>query len=215
MKAELWRLQRKKIPNEFVLGRESGLVESKTVQFKKMKSEKSKRIDLADRIMNNNITHYISAFANCSGGCIYFGINNSGIVEGEELLDLNQNKIIEKVENAVSRMTWLEHGEGLKRGKQWDIVFVPTKNADKKLMQSTFVILITVEPCCGGVFVKEPESYHIVNGKVEMMTFGVWRHVAEKTREKRSCSLNLAWSLECKKRWKLSISIQFHHISHV
>ena len=185
IESRIVEITEEKIPNAFVLGRESGLLESKTVQLKKLKSEKSKRTDLADRIINNYVTHYISAFANCSGGCIYFGINNSGIVEGEELLDLNQNKIIEKVENAVSRMTWLEHGEGLKRGKQWDIVFVPTKNADGKLLGSTFVIVITVRPCPGGVFAKEPESYHVVNGKVEMMTLGVWRHMLLKKQEER------------------------------
>ena len=134
IESRIVEITEEKIPNAFVLGRESGLLESKTVQLKKLKSEKSKRIDLADRIINNNITHYISAFANCSGGCIYFGINDSGVVEGEELLDQNQDKIIKKVENAVSRLTWLEHGEGLKRGRQWDIVFVPTKNADGKLL---------------------------------------------------------------------------------
>ena len=36
---------------------------------------------------------------------------------------------------------------------------------------------ITVRPFPGGVFVKEPDSYRIVDDKVEMMTLEDWRHM--------------------------------------
>ena len=68
----------------FVKGRDCGLREGKVVQVKSLKSTSSKCITLADRITgkSNKLSHYVSAFANCNGGNIYYGVNDDGVVEG-------------------------------------------------------------------------------------------------------------------------------------
>ena len=40
---------------------------------------------------------------------------------------------------------------------------------------STFVIVIYICPCLGGVFTEEPECYGMVKGKVEKMSFTTWK----------------------------------------
>ena len=40
---------------------------------------------------------------------------------------------------------------------------------------STFVIVIFIAPCFGGVFTEEPESYEMAEGKVERMSFTTWK----------------------------------------
>ena len=44
-----------------------------------------------------------------------------------------------------------------------------------KQIPSTFVVVVTVVQCAGGVFAEEPESYRVVNGKVETIPFELWK----------------------------------------
>ena len=72
-------------------------------------------------------------------------------------------------------MIWpAELGE-IECGKQWDIKFVPVKNCDSETLPLTFVIVISVLPCSGGVFAEEPESYDVVDGKEKKIPFDTWK----------------------------------------
>ena len=118
----------------------------------------------------------ISAFANDSGGIIYYSIKDDGTVVGE-LLDggeKDRQEITEELEKEVRKMIWPEESGKIERGKQWDIKFVPVTNYNEK----KFVIVVSVSPCCGGVFTKEPESYYIEKKdkvKVKKMSFETWK----------------------------------------
>ena len=69
----------------FIVGQNIGSPESKTEQFKKVKSEATKSVSLADRMVSKHsrFACYVSAFANHRGGHIYYGIKDNGYVEGE------------------------------------------------------------------------------------------------------------------------------------
>ena len=60
--------------HDFVLNTQVPFQESNSIQFKQLKSEKSKCVSFADRMTNksNKLERYISAFANHNGGSIYF-----------------------------------------------------------------------------------------------------------------------------------------------
>ena len=45
---------------------------------------------------------------------------------------------------------------------------------DSKPIPSTFVIVVYIAPCLGGVFTKEPECYEMVKGKIRKMSFITW-----------------------------------------
>lgn len=157
---------------DFVLNERVACDEGIKIQWKSLKSESSKNITLADRLTgkSNKLPCYISAFANHSGGHIYYGINDDGIVEGEMLTARHQTEIIRKVAKIFEKIIWPRHcsGEQLK-GKHWDIFFVPVKDNKKIPIPSVFVIVVAIAPCRGGVFTDKPESYRIVDGKVERM----------------------------------------------
>jgi hypothetical protein len=61
------------------------------------------------------------------------------------------------------------------RGKHWDIFFEPVIDTGYKQIPSTFVVVVTVVQCAGGVFAEKPESYRVVNGKVESIPFELWK----------------------------------------
>jgi hypothetical protein len=163
------------VREQFDQGRDSGLRESKSVQLKNLSAEKTKSMNLARRIIKQKLTKYVSGFANLSGGHIFYGINDYGIVVGESLGDEKEvEQIKTKVRNAIQKMIWAELGE-IECGKQWDIKFVPVKNCDSETLPLTFVIVISVLPCPGGVFAEEPESYHVVDGEVKKIPFDTWK----------------------------------------
>mgnify|MGYP002803372239 FL=1 len=165
-----------KIPEEFLLGSNCGMRESKTVQFKHLKTETTKSRSFADRVFSNRFANIISAFANASGGCICYGIDDRGMVVGESLSSGDErNKITKKLETAIQKMTWPKSSGEIKRGEQWDIQFVPVKNSKNETITLTFIIVVSIQPCSGGVFTQEPESYYVENNEVKEMPVEVWK----------------------------------------
>jgi 5-bromo-4-chloroindolyl phosphate hydrolysis protein len=72
-------------------------------------------------------------------------------------------------------MIWPEHIGQPKRGEHWDIFFEPVVDENANHISSTFVIVIYIAPCVGGVFTEEPECYEMVEEKVEKMSFANWK----------------------------------------
>ena len=152
--------------------------ENKMVSFKHLKANSSKRTTLADRMTGkaNKFSCYVSAFANYSGGHIYYGITDEGVVEGEFIPnEKDKGEIIKKVEKVINKMIWPEQIGQPKRGEQWEIFFESVIDENSNHIPSTFVIVICIAPCLGGVFTGGPECCGVVQGKVQKMTFATWR----------------------------------------
>ena len=159
----------------FFENKECGLSETKTIQLKNLKAGASKNTTLANRIIgkSNKFTCYVSAFANYKGGHIYYGIDDDGIVVGELIEDeMDKSKIIKKVEESIDKIIWPEQP---KRKVHWEISFEPVLDDNSAPIPSTFVIVIYIAPCFGGVFTEDPECYEMVKGKVEKMSFSTWK----------------------------------------
>lgn len=180
----------------FVQGEDSGLIESYSVQFKQLKSTPSKCIALADRMTGKGtkLTCYVSAFANYCGGHIYYGISDDGKVRGEKITEKDKIDIIKKVSKTISHMTWLGYSGEPRKGKEWDIYFEPVMGTEGNRIPSTFVIIITVVWCLGGVFTFEPESYHVTEGTVKKMSLETWKEnllskeVPKETKDQVECN---------------------------
>lgn len=169
---------------DFVIGQHAELRESKRVVLKQLKSSPSKCVTLADRITgrSNKFTSYVSAFANHLGGHIYYGINDDGVVEGEEITEKDTHEIVKKVTNAINKMIWPARVRGLQRGNHWDIYFEPVRDTNGCVIPGTYVIVVYVAQCQGGVFSEKPECYHIVEGLVEKMSFHSWStHITQRS----------------------------------
>ena len=153
------------------------LRESDTVQFKKVKSDKNKNKSLADRIIANKITHYIAAFANHKGGHVYIGIDDETYkVCGQVVIEVEKQRIVEKIESAVENMVWPEEHGNPELGKHWDISFFPVLDTtSKEAIPDLFVIVVAIAYCPGGVFLSHPEAYVLMNKKIERMEFSKWK----------------------------------------
>ena len=144
----------------FSYGAVVALEESKEIQLKLVKDEDS--CSLADRMTNesNKLVYYVSAFANGSGGHIYFGIklNESGSYAAYGQTVHDKEKIINKVKSTIDKLfVWPGIKGSLNKGQQWDIYFEKVSNTEK----AKYVIVISVNSHDRGVFAREPESYII------------------------------------------------------
>ena len=139
--------------------------DTKYVQFKDLKKERTKCVTLADRITNksNKIRNYLSAFANTKGGVICFTPVRDDPLD-EQAID--KDEITRKVTKVVNSMFWTE-GK-IKKGIHWDIEFVDQDDNKETL------IIVKIKPLRGAVFAEQPESYVIANHRVEKMTFQDW-----------------------------------------
>ena len=157
----------------FQRNKDCGFRESKKVQLKNVKANSAKRTRLADRITSksNKFTCYVCAFANHCGGHMYYGIKDDGIVEGEEIPDEDMSEIIRKIEKAIKKVIWPETIDQPTQGVHWDMFFEPVLDENSNAIPSTFVIVIYVAACLGGVFTEESEIYKMVDGKVKKMSF--------------------------------------------
>ena len=163
---------------KFVKDRNCSFQDNKSVQLKHLKAGPSKRTTLADRMTGkgNKFSCYVSAFANYRGGNIYYGIRDDGVVEGELISNEEDiDEITKKVRKTINKMIWPQQIGQPKLGEQWDIFFEPVVEENCKPIPSTFVIVICIAPCLGGVFTEEPECYEMVGGKVEKMSFTTWK----------------------------------------
>ena len=151
--------------------------ENKMCELKHLKAGPSKRTTLADRMTgkSNKFSCYVSAFANRSGGHIYYGIRDDGVVEGELIPNADNIEITNKVEKAIKMMIWPQQIGQPKRGVHWEIFFEPVLDQNSKPIPSTYVIVIYIAACLGGVFTEEPECYEMVEGKVNKMSFTTWK----------------------------------------
>lgn len=162
---------------EFVMGQTIDSRESKTEQFKKLKHESSKHICLGDRIVNksNKFACYVSAFGNYRGGHIYYGIRDDGVIEGEVIEEKDKKVIINKVKKGILKLIWPNDCGPPVKARHWDIFFEPVTDSRHKQIPSTFVIVVSVIHCPGGVFAEKPESYVVTSGKSEAMPFEMWK----------------------------------------
>jgi hypothetical protein len=130
----------------------------------------------------------VSAFANDTGGHIYHGIKN-GKVTGVFVNGTTTTiaKIASEVEKALGKLTWGAHERPIQK-RDWDIYFEPVKDEDGNIINQTFVIVVSVAPYQGGVFVGEPDCHHVVDGETKRMCFSTWKKELLGRRTLRQCN---------------------------
>ena len=202
------------VPVDFISKDSSGLKESDTVQLKNLSTEVTTKVTtnvttnvttevtttFADRVIENKFTRYVSAFANHRGGQIYYGIKDDGVVAGEKISDEEKVRVENRIEDEIGEMRCHSHGASGSSGVEWDVTFAPVKTKYGTIIESTFVIIVSIKPFFGGVFTEEPESYHIKKGEVVKIKFDDWL-VCFKM-EKQPWAIEVITSVQSHVQWR-------------
>ena len=142
-----------------------------------------------DPIRNYNVLELLiyilledfSAFANYSGGHLYIGIDDNGIVRGQDLTPELQAMLKNGFRIALQRMIWPvdSYSQG-EEEKRWQIHFEEVKRTNGEIVPSTYIIVVYVAQCPGGVFVEEPEAYEFKDGEAMKIDFTTWKEYCRK-----------------------------------
>ena len=198
------------VPVDFISKDFSGLKESDTVQLKNLTTKVTTNVTtkvttevtttFADRVIENKFTRYVSAFANHRGGQIYYGIKDDGVVAGEKISDEEKVRVENRIKDEIGEMRCHGHGASGSSGVEWDVTFAPVKKKNGTIIESTFVMIVSIKPFFGGVFTEEPESYHIKKGEVVKIKFDDWL-VCFKM-EKQPWAIEVITSVQSHVQWR-------------
>ena len=146
-------------------------VEGEKIEFK---SVKEKNIFKSKDDVEEELTKYVSSFANTIGGRLFFGIQDDGNVVGMNIK--SKGEFHRKVDTRISKMCWFKAGVGLvhpKENEHWKLDFIDVEGDDNKV-----VAVLTIPPLeVGLVFTKEPECPVLDTTKAEgyrMLSFEEW-----------------------------------------
>jgi hypothetical protein len=157
---------------EVIKGEKVGLhvlTASESIKFKTLDDNQFKSIAHPITLDENELLKYVCGFANHKGGELYYGISSDGIVVGELLQDFEIQEISDEIEKKIESMqVWPRCVR-----KFWEIFFIPVRDENDSCPRRV-VIKIGVNPYRGGVFVEDPESYHVVENAVEKFPFSEW-----------------------------------------
>ncbi len=102
--------------------------EQEYLEFKKFDDTKN-----LVKTIQDEMRHYVSAFANTSGGYLYIGIADDGIVSGQDCNRIGDTlTFCNRIEGKIKEMVWIQNGTRLKKedihkGKHWDLELIPVK----------------------------------------------------------------------------------------
>ena len=154
-----------------------GFGESRRVKFRSaLKFHLEERNYHALYFWSHNLCQDLSAFANYGGGHLYIGIDDYGIVRGQVLTPKHRAMIKHEIRTVLQRMIWPvdSYSQG-KEEKRWQIHLEEVKCTNGEIVPSTYIIVVYVAQCPGGVFVEEPEAYEFKDGEAKKLDFTTWK----------------------------------------
>ena len=154
-----------------------GFGESRRVKFKyALKSRHPGRNYDVLRHLSYNLVQDVSAFANYGGGHLYIGIDDNGTVRGQDLTPEHQAMLKHEIATVLQRMIWPvgSYSQG-EEEKRWQIHFEEVKRTKREIIPLTYIIVVYVAQCPGGVFAKEPEAYEFKDGEAKKLDFTTWK----------------------------------------
>ncbi|NXP29084.1 SLN13 protein, partial [Scytalopus superciliaris] len=148
-----------------LVGEVLGFAETTHTEFKQYNTE-----NIPDYI-RKNLPKYVSAFANTQGGYIFFGVDDRGKVTATHS-NMNKEALEKAVGDAVRSMS-IHHSCGSEAlGVQFQTHFL--KVCDEAGCFQGFVCAVHVEQSCCPVFHGDPDSWMVVDGKMERLKAGKW-----------------------------------------
>ncbi|NXK86353.1 SLN13 protein, partial [Formicarius rufipectus] len=139
--------------------------ETTHIEFKEYKTEK------IPEFIREKLPRYVSAFANTQGGFLFFGVDDNG-----KVTTTHSNVEKEALEEAVAKTIHsmpVYHSCGSEAlGVQFQTYLLDV--CDQAGYLQGYVCAVHVEQSCCPVFCGDPESWMVVDGKIERLKAGKW-----------------------------------------
>ncbi|XP_027761262.1 schlafen family member 13-like isoform X1 [Empidonax traillii] len=121
--------------------------------------------------INKNLPKYVSAFANTEGGYLFFGVDDNGRVTGTHINV--EKEALEQTVAETMRSMFVYHSCGSGTlGVQFQTRILDVY--DQAGCSQGYICAVHIERSCCPVFRGDPESWIVMDGKIERLRAGKW-----------------------------------------
>ncbi|NXF80146.1 SLN13 protein, partial [Sclerurus mexicanus] len=147
------------------VGEVLGFTETTHIEFKQYGTEN------ISEYIKKNLPRYVSAFANTQGGYLFFGVDNNGKVTATHG-NMKKEVLEQAVAETMSLISVYHFCGSEALGVQFQTHFVDV--CDQAGCLQGYVCAVHIEQSCCPVFHGDPESWMVVDGKIERLKAGKW-----------------------------------------
>ncbi|NXU88336.1 SLN13 protein, partial [Xiphorhynchus elegans] len=147
------------------IGEVLGFTETTHIEFKQYGTES------ISEYIKRNLPRYVSAFANTEGGYLFFGVDNNGKVAATHS-NMKKEVLEQAVAETMSSVSVCHSCGSEALGVQFQTHFVDV--CDQAGCLQGYVCAVHIEQSCCPVFHGDPESWMVVDGKIERLKAGKW-----------------------------------------
>ncbi|NXH18502.1 SLN13 protein, partial [Bucco capensis] len=123
------------------------------------------------KYIRSTLPKYVSAFANTEGGYLFFGVDNDSKAVVGIHSEVNKEDLEKAVSEAIASMS-VHHFCGSQAGVQFRS-YIPSIY-DKAEQFQGYLCAVRVEPFCCAVFHAKPESWMVMDNRIERLDVGKW-----------------------------------------
>ncbi|KAJ7399331.1 Schlafen family member 13 [Pitangus sulphuratus] len=151
--------------DQVLVGEVLGFTETTHIEFKEYST-----MNILE-YMNKTLPKYVSAFANTEGGYLFLGVDDNGKVAGTHI---NMEKeALERTVAEIIRSVSVYHSCGSEAlGVQFQTHILDVY--DQAGCSQGYLCAVHIERSCCPVFHGDPESWMVMDGKIERLRAGKW-----------------------------------------
>ncbi|NWR38681.1 SLN13 protein, partial [Tachuris rubrigastra] len=151
--------------DKVLVGEVLGFTETTHIEFKEYSTESILEY------MSKSLPKYISAFANTEGGYLFFGVNDNGKVIGTHR-NVEKEALEKTVAETIRSMSVYHFCGSGALGVQFQTHTLDVY--DQAECPQGYICAVHIEQSCCPVFHGDPESWMVVDDKIERLRAGKW-----------------------------------------
>ncbi|NXK43220.1 SLN13 protein, partial [Piprites chloris] len=151
--------------DKVLVGEVLGFTETTHIEFKEYSTKSILEY------MSKNLPKYVSAFANTEGGYLFFGVDDNGKVTGTHS-NVEKEALKQAVAETIHSMSVYHSCGSEALGVQFQTHTLDVY--DQAGCSQGYICAVHIERSCCPVFHGDPESWMVMDGKIERLRAGKW-----------------------------------------
>ncbi|NWT06171.1 SLN13 protein, partial [Mionectes macconnelli] len=148
-----------------LVGEALGFTETTHIEFKEYGTK-----NILEYI-SKNLPRYVSAFANTEGGYLFFGVDDNSKVTGTQS-NVEKEALKKTVDETICSMSVYHSCGSGALGVQFQTYILDVY--DQEGCPQGYICAVHIEQSCCPVFHGDPESWVVMDGKIERLRAGKW-----------------------------------------
>ncbi|NWU85172.1 SLN13 protein, partial [Onychorhynchus coronatus] len=165
--------------DKVLVGEDLGFTETTHIEFKEYSTKSILEY------MSKNLPKYVSAFANTEGGYLFFGVDDNGKVTGTHS-NVEKEALEQTVAETIRSMSVCHSCGSVALGVQFQTHTLEVY--DQAGCSQGYICAVHIEQSCCPVFHGDPESWMVMDRKIERLRAGKWMELMTAADPGKTCT---------------------------